>query len=457
MSTLNSQHTLPLDQSIIDSTLRTSHGEHAYLIVEKLNDAGFDAWWVGGCVRDMLLKKTPDDIDIATSALPEDIVKTFSHVDERGKEWGSLHVTVGKETFHITTFREDDAASDGRHPKSVLFGTREQDAARRDFTVNAMYFHPITRKFYDPYGGEADLLERLIRFIGDPALRIKHDALRMLRAVRFRAMLDGQYHPETYIALQELASYIEVLSGTRRLLELEKILLLDNPARALEDLWDLRLLEYMLPELAVCKGVPQPADYHHEGDVWEHLLLCTKAFTDEHGIDVRLATLFHDCGKAKTFSLKDRIRFDHHASVSANLTRHALQRLQCPAKRREKICWLIEHHMMMGSFFDMPDERKAHWYHHPLFLELLQLFWLDIAGTDPADFSLYERIVADRNAFLDAHPLPIKLLLTGEEIMNILGISPGEKVGEVIKALHEAQIRGEVRSKKEARIFIERE
>ncbi|PIP65578.1 phosphohydrolase, partial [Candidatus Peregrinibacteria bacterium CG22_combo_CG10-13_8_21_14_all_49_11] len=289
---------MSLSKNIVDRTLRTKHGEHAYKVVERLTDAGHDAWWVGGCVRDMLLGQEPSDIDIATSALPNEIIALFDKVDVQGKEWGSLHVTVGKEVFHITMFREDDAASDGRRPEAVVFGSREQDALRRDITVNAVYFHPITRELYDPCGGEKDLQEKLIRFIGDPALRIKHDALRMLRVVRFRALLDGQYHPETFIALKELASHIEILSGSRRLEELDKILLGPHSARALEDLWELNILEYMLPELYACKGVPQPADYHHEGDVWEHMLLCTKGFTEEHGKDVRLAVLFHDCGKA---------------------------------------------------------------------------------------------------------------------------------------------------------------
>lgn len=443
-------------KDIINVTLSSLQGERAYQVVEKLEGAGFDTWWVGGCVRDMLLGKTPTDIDIATGALPGDIAANFAKCEDAGALFGSTFVNLGPYTFHVTTFREDDEASDGRHPESVVFGTRAQDAKRRDFTINAMYWHPISLKFDDPFGGEADLKERLVRFIGDPAVRIKHDALRLLRAVRLRATLDGQYHPETYLALKEQASMVEVLSGSRQFEELQKMLMGGNPDRALQDLWELGLLERFLPELYACKGIAQPADYHHEGDVWDHTLKITRSFTAEHGVDVRLAALFHDCGKVKTFSLKKRIRFDHHASVSADLVGEILNRFQCEAKRRGKICWLIRHHMMMGTFRDMNDERKSHWYFHPWFAELLQLFWLDIAGTEPTDYSLYKKIVQYYQTFLDRHPRPPKALLTGEEVMEILGIQPGEEVGKVLKLLHDKQVKGEITQKVEARGFLQR-
>ncbi|MBI2117440.1 CCA tRNA nucleotidyltransferase [Candidatus Peregrinibacteria bacterium] len=458
---------MPLARNITDRTLASPQGEVAYRITEKLTDVGYDTWWVGGCVRDMLLGKIPVDIDIGTAAFPDVVQSLFPKIDPKGKEFGSVHVLLGRRRFEVTTFREDDEASDGRRPETVAFGTREADALRRDFTVNALYFHPISRALYDPFGGEGDLKERLIRFIGDPAIRIKHDALRLLRAVRFRALLGGvprddgvvvrgQYHPETYAALREQAHMIEVLSGTRIFEELTKILLGPRPAMAFEDLRELGILSSIFPELTACRGIPQPADYHHEGDVWEHILACARSFREENAIDVRLAALFHDCGKVQTFSLKERIRFDHHASVSADLAAAALRRLQCPRLRTEKVAWLIRHHMMMGSFVSMPEERQGHWYHHPWFPELLQVMWLDIAGTDPADFSLYKKIVQLRDAFLDRHPRPEKPLLSGEEVIGILGIQPGERVGEVLKALHEAQVRGEVKTKKEARDLLKR-
>ncbi|MBI3619025.1 CCA tRNA nucleotidyltransferase [Candidatus Peregrinibacteria bacterium] len=447
---------MPLSKSIIARTLETPRGEHAYSIVEKLTDAGFDAWWVGGAVRQMLQEEIPKDIDIATSATPEQIENVFAQDLAEGAVHGSVRVRMGKDTFEVTTFREDDAASDGRHPESVVFGTREQDAKRRDFTINALYWHPISRELYDPFEGTADLQEKLIRFIGDPTVRIRHDALRLPRAVRFRSLLNGQYHPETYRSLQELADKVLILSGSRQREEMEKMLLGPHPDRALEDLREFEMLAHFLPELSVCKGIPQPADFHHEGDVWEHMMMVLRSFREDDDIDVRLAALFHDCGKAETFSLKERIRFDHHAQVSAQKAEAALGRLQYPRKRIEKISWMIAHHMMMTAFLEMPESRKAHWYFHPWFNDLVKLMYLDIAGTDPADYSLYDRILNDQQHFLDAHPRPQKPLLSGDEIMRILGIGSGARVGEILSMLHEAQLRGELTTKKEARAFVER-
>jgi poly(A) polymerase len=446
---------MPVAKNVIDATLRSPLGERAYKVVEKLTDAGYDAWWVGGAVRDMLQGTIPHDIDIATSAKPDDVRALFTRSTDKGDQFGSARVLLGDDEFEITTFREDDEASDGRHPESIVFGTLEQDAKRRDFTVNAIYFHPIYRELYDPYDGEGDLKERLIRFIGEPAIRIKHDALRVLRAVRFRARLDGQYEPSTYAALREHAATVDVLSGARILDELEKILSGERPDRALEDLWELSVMSRVIPELYVCKGVAQPADYHKEGDVWDHLMQCIRNFEADDNADVRLAALFHDCGKAKTFSREERIRFDHHATVSADLTTALLKKWNCPKKRVEKIDWLIRHHMSM-TFLEMNEDRKSHWYFHPYFPELLRVFRLDIAGTTPANYELYDAIVADYHRFLDSHPRPAKPLLTGEDVMKTLGIGSGEQVGQILKKLNEAQTKGEITTKAEAKEYVKK-
>lgn len=447
---------MALDRAVIDRTLGSPSGEAAYGVCERLLDAGFTALFVGGCVRDMLQGSPPQDIDIATDALPGDVAKTFAGADGADASLGSMRVAWKGHTFEVTTFRADDPQSDGRRPACVTFGDFEADARRRDFTVNALYFNPVSRELLDPFGGEADLRERLIRFIGDPEKRIAEDALRVLRAVRFRALLAGQYHPETYAALKRGAGRVASLSGARIGQEWEKMLLGPRPATALEDLWELDILERIAPELNVCKGIPQPADYHREGDVWEHLLACTRKFRDGDSADVRWAALLHDIGKAETFSLQERIRFDRHAAVSADKASALLQRLQFPSSRVRKIAWLIAHHMMMGAFADMPDDRKGHWYYHPWFPELLRLMQLDIEGTEPSDFSLYDAIVRGCNAYLDAHPLPAKPLLSGHDIMEALGVPPGEEVGRLLAFVRSAQLNGEIASKEEALALLRR-
>ncbi|MBI3336401.1 CCA tRNA nucleotidyltransferase [Candidatus Peregrinibacteria bacterium] len=450
---------MPLSREIIDRTLATKHGEGAYKVVELLTDAGEEAWWVGGGVRDMMLGQPPKDIDITTSALSETVRKLFPKCDETGAEFGSMIVSHGGCRFEVTTLREDDAASDGRHPESVTFtNKKERDALRRDITINAFYWNPISSELFDPFDGEKDLNERLIRIIGDPEERIKHDALRLLRVVRFRAAINGQYEPRTFQTIHKRAKDIAILSGMRRFQEVEKMLLGPHPSIAFEDLWETDILEYLIPELHACKGVAQPIPPHGEGDVWNHIMRIIGSFTADHGADTRWAALFHDIGKPVTFSIEDdRIHFNEHAAKGGEIARIVLDRLQCTAVRRDKICWLVQHHMMMSTFFEIDDERKAHWYYHPWFIELLQLFWLDIAATDPPNFSLYDAIINDYNHYLDAHPRPARPLLDGNAVMEMLGLPPGEEVGRVLKLLHEAQIKGRVQSKKEAMEFVRKQ
>lgn len=446
---------MPPSKDIVARTLGSPQGTQGYAVVEKLLDAGYEAWWVGGCVRDMCREIIPDDIDIATDAHPHDIAKVFPKCDETSADLGAVVVSLKGETFEITTFRKDHPISDSRHPESVTFTDRKSDAERRDITINAMYWNPISSQLFDPFDGEKDLNEKLIRFIGDPDVRIEHDALRLLRVVRFRALIDGQYHPDTFNALHGKSKLIKALSGSRCFRELEKILMGPNPQIAFEDLWETDVIEYLLPELHACKGVAQPSEYHKEGDVWNHTMKLISSFTADHGSDARFAGVFHDIGKPVTFSIEeDRIHFNEHAKVGAGIVKKILDRLQCPATRRDKIAWIVEHHMMMSNFLSMNDVRKAHWYYHPWFIELLQVFWLDIAGSDPSDFSLYDKIIDDYNKYLDANPRPQKPLLNGEEVMEILGIGPGEEIGKALKSLHDAQVRNEISGKKEAMDFL---
>lgn len=447
---------MPIAKDIIDRILGTKQGEAGYQVVEMLMDAGYECYWIGGAVRDMMLSHMPKEIDMATSAKPHEVEKIFKKSDLSAADLGTTIVSHKGFTFELTTFREDDDRGDGRRPEKVVFGSKEKDVLRRDATINAMYWNPVSQELYDPCHGEKDIKEKLVRFIGDPTLRIKQDALRILRLVRLRATIDGQYDLKTYKALGESAELTKILSGTRVLQELEKILQCPHPAKALEDLWETGVLKQVLPELHVCKGVAQPKEYHYEGDVWNHLLQCTSKYLDDHGRDVRIAALMHDIGKPETFAVKERIRFDEHAQVSAKIAETILKRLQMPAQRVKKISWLISHHMMMGAFEKLSPERKAHWYFHPWFQELLQLFWLDIAGTTPSNFDLYDQIIEDYDAFLNDNPRPQKPLLTGDEVMEILDLEPGEKVGEILKALQDAQVKKEITKKAEAKKFIER-
>ena len=404
----------------------------------------------------MFLEQIPEDIDIATNATPKDLEKLFPKIDLTSAKFGSVLISKKGQVFEVTTFRKDSPISNGRHPDSIEYTNKESDAARRDITINAMYWNPISSELFDPFNGQRDLHEKLVRIIGNPIERIQHDALRLLRVIRFRSQIKGQYHPETFDSLHKCAGDAVKLSGTRVFSELEKILMTDNPQIAFEDMWETDIIESILPELHACKGVAQPSHAHAEGDVWNHTLAVIGSFTDDHGIDTRLGALFHDIGKPPTFEIRDdRIHFDGHASLGAEITKGVLDRLQCTANRRDKICWLVSHHMMIRTFLeDLSVERKSHWYYHPWFIELLQVLWLDCAGSTPTSFHLYDEIIEDYNQFLDEHPLPPKPLIGGDEVMEILGIQPGEEVGKVLEKVYEAQINGEIKTKSDAEKYI---
>ncbi len=444
---------LTIDKHIIEALHESSLGKEALFICQQLQEAGFEAFIVGGAVRDLLQGKLSNDYDITTSATPSAVLALFNNAKEDSNSLGTVYVS--SKLIEVTTFRKESKDTNGRHPDAVEFTTKEIDAARRDFTINAIYFDVISGELFDPFNGVHDLSQGLLKFIGNPLERIAHDPLRSLRAIRQRAQLQLQYHPDTWRGLQQRASLTTALSGTRVLQELEKILLSQDSKRALEDLWELGIMEHIIPELFACKGIAQPAKYHKEGDVWDHLLQCVSASTQEHMIDVRLAALFHDVAKPITYSDEgDRIHYDDHASASGGMALDIFKRLQMPNARAQKFHLLITHHMMMGSFLEMNDKRKSHWYHHEWFNELLQLFWLDIAGTTPSNFTLYNSITADYHHFLDTHPKPIKPLLNGEEVMDILNMTPGKQVGEVLDKLHEAQMNKKVNYRDEAVIFV---
>lgn len=430
-------------------------------LVQILQDAGYQAYWAGGCVRDFLLKKEPKDYDIATNATPDQIEAVFEKSIRKtipiGKAFGVILALEGDHQFEVATFRSDSGYSDGRRPDAVLFTHAEDDAKRRDFTVNGLFYDPIAKTLFDYVGGQADLKEKMIRFIGNPHERILEDHLRILRAIRFKNLLHFQYHPDTYRAITTHARLADKVSGERLRDELNKILLAEDTTstlNALEDLLETGVLEVVLPELYAMKGVAQPQQYHHEGDVWEHAKRSLDALSKYASRNVRWATLLHDVGKPVTFKLKERIRFDHHAQEGAKIAHKLLRRLAFPRKDMDEITWLIEHHMMLPQLLDMPLGRQRHWFLLPNFRDLLAVFEADIAGTDPARYDIYTELLERHKETLKKFPIPPKPLLTGHEIMEILNLKPGKKIGEISAELREKQLAHELNTKKQAKAWL---
>lgn len=423
----------------------------ALKIVKKLKKAGFQAYWAGGCVRDMLLGIKPKDFDIVTDAKPEEIEEILTRTIPVGKEFGVILAIQDGQHFEIATFRSDSGYSDGRRPDAVTFTSAKEDAFRRDFTINGMFYDPLKDQVLDYVGGQKDLEAKLIRFIGNPTERIQEDHLRILRAVRFKNQFSFQYEPSTYQALTENASLvIDKVAKERVGNELNKMLLTHHAVKAFEDMEDIGILKVLLPELQKMKGVAQPYQYHHEGDVWTHTMQALASLSETASLPIRWATLLHDVGKTETFSLKERIRFDHHASHSKRIAEEILNRLHYPRRFIEQVAWLVQHHMMMVELLEMPHGRRMRWFLHPWFLNLMEVFKADAQGTIPTDLELYEKILALYRESVEKMPKEPSPLLKGEEVMKKLKLKPGKLVGEILTQLREKQLAGEVKTKKEA-------
>lgn len=425
----------------------------AHTIVKKLQSHGFKAYFAGGAVRDMLLEKKFGDIDIATSATPDEIEALFVRTYPIGKQFGVILVTEGQHHFEVATFRSDSGTSDGRRPEYIIYTSPEEDARRRDFTINGMFYDPTTDEVLDYVGGKSDLAEKVIRFIGDPQARIEEDHLRLLRAVRFAHQICGQYEPQTYAAIKKNAGLIATVSGERIREELTKMLLLPTRSACFEDLQDLGLLPMILPEVAELKGVAQPSLYHKEGSVWIHAMRSIDSLKGKDATDVSLlwAVLLHDCGKPATFHVEGHIRFDGHAKLSAEMSGDALERLKFPRAEKEKICWAIEHHMSLQALIDKNTSllRKIHWVTHPWYYFLLRLHLADARGALPRTQGMYPELMQERKIIKQTIPKRLPKLISGEEVMSLLHLDRGPRVGEALSKIREWQLLGEVKTKKE--------
>jgi poly(A) polymerase len=424
----------------------------AIAIVKILRQAGHEAYFAGGCVRDILTRHEPQDYDIVTSAKPEEIESLLEHTIPIGKKFGVILAIRNNHHFEIATFRSDSGSSDGRRPDFVTYTSAKEDAWRRDFTINGMFYDPVGREIIDYVGGKNDLHENVIRFIGDPEQRIKEDHLRILRAIRFRNKLGFQYAPNLYQAIKENRRLVLKVSKERIRNELNKIILLKNVSQAFTDMEDLAILKLILPEVLAIKGVAQPLAYHLEGDVWNHTFKALASVSVKAPLVLRWAVLLHDIGKTDTFKVEaDRIHFDGHCQLSGQMARKILSRLCFPNKFIQDVVWLVEHHMMMKPLKTMTKRRKIYWYKHFQFNNLLRLCRADIMGSNPRNFKLYREIRAEYLKF--KHQKQIKPLIKGKDILHKFKIAPGPQIGKILAEIEHAHLEEKIHTKKEAYIL----
>jgi poly(A) polymerase len=418
-------------------------------IAERLRDRGHIAYFAGGCVRDMVRGLTPKDYDIATDARPENVQALFSRTYAVGAHFGVIIVLEDGFQFEVATFRSDEAYIDGRHPSAVHFSSPEEDARRRDFTINGMFLDPASDKVIDLVGGQADIGAKLVRAIGEPAQRFAEDRLRMLRAVRFATTLDYQIDKRTWDALVASASSINQISAERIREEVVRIFLSSNRVRG----WDLLdasgLMSAILPELEAMKGVLQPEQFHPEGDVFVHTRLMLSLLPESVSIPLVFAVLFHDVAKPVTARVDEtgRIRFNEHDRIGAEMTEAIMRRLRFSGAEIEATVEMVRQHMVFKDAPKMRIAKLKRFMARPTFDEELELHRVDCESSHRM-LDNYEFLVSKREEFANEPIIPPPLV-RGDDLIAF-GLKPGPKFGEILEAVETQQLEGKLRTRDEA-------
>jgi len=418
-------------------------------ILRTLHAAGYEAWLVGGCVRDELRGVAPKDFDIATNALPEQVEKLFPKTIGVGKSFGVMLVLESDEQFEVATFRAESGYTDGRRPDTVTFGDAEADALRRDFTINGLFLNPITNELRDWVGGEADLKARVLRTIGDPAERFGEDHLRLLRAVRFAAQLDFQIEPATFAAVQQHAEKINRVSAERIRDELLKLFRPPHAARGLDLLRDSGLLAHVLPEMMLTIGCEQSPEYHPEGDVYKHIRLMLDSMSADAAVELPWTILLHDIAKPATASVGEdgRIHNYGHDKLGAEMSEVILERLKFPRKQIDAIVFTVLKHMNLAAAPKMRKAKLRRMLMRPTFDLELEQHRIDCLGSH-AKLDIYDFLRAEQAALAE-QPALIEPLVSGRDLID-LGIKPGPPMGELLNAIRDRQLAEEFSTREEA-------
>jgi len=420
-------------------------------IVNTLAAAGHRALFAGGVVRDLLLGNPISDIDIATSALPEEIEALFPHTVAVGKQFGVMIVVINSINYEVATFRAEAGYLDGRHPSSVRFTGAEEDARRRDFTVNALFLDPVTREVIDYADGLEDLKRRVIRTVGNPAERLEEDKLRILRAVRFACQLDFEIDGRTWDELSRQAGKLLLVSWERIRDELIKTLTGSAPASGLDLLSDSGILDVILPEVAAMRGVPQPPEFHPEGDVFVHTRLMFQIAGRVADPNLALAILLHDVGKPPTLTVRDRIRFDGHDQKGAELAELIGRRLRLTNQQIEEVTDLVREHLRFIPVQEMRESTLKRFLRKENIEKHLELHRLDCLASH-GDLTSYHFCRAKLEEFSQEVMRPAPLL-NGHDLIA-LGFTPGPIFSEILSSLEDLQLEEKILTREEALAWV---
>ena len=450
--------------------------DFAISIARTLHDQGYQAYLVGGCVRDLLLGREPGDYDIATDATPEQVMRIFPQTYAVGAQFGVVLVPMAKDpsvtsvvdqadvnhgrhrgkTVEVATFRSDIGYSDGRHPDQVRFSKDpRQDVQRRDFTINGLLLDPLKNEVLDFVGGRKDLDAGIIRAIGEPELRFAEDKLRMLRAVRFAARFGYSIEPQTSAAIQKLAPQIHQVSRERVRDELTKMLTEGQARRAFLLLDETGLLHELLPEIEAMKGIEQPPQFHPEGDVFVHTLLLLEKLRHSCPPTLAWGALLHDVGKPPTFRVApDRIRFDGHVDVGVKMAEEICRRLRFSNHDTDQILALVKNHMKFAHAMQMSEATFKKFVRMPRFQEHLELHRIDCESSH-GDLTTY-RFTREKIASMPPEAVRPRPLVSGDDLIDA-GYVPGPKFKEILGAVEDRQLEGMLHSGDEAMEFVRKE
>lgn len=417
-------------------------------IVRELTRHGFQALFAGGVVRDRVMgNEKQADIDIATNATPSTIAQIFPQTIRVGEQFGVMIVVERGIPFEVATFRSDIGIADGRHPAGIAYTDARQDALRRDFTINGLFFDPLSNELIDYVGGLSDIEQKVIRAIGDPELRFKEDYLRMLRAIRFSARFSFKIEENTWNAIKKYALEITKISAERIFLELDKILQQPNADVAIVLLKDCGILKVILPEITDLIGVEQPQKFHPEGDVFTHTIKALGLLKPEASPVLSWSVLLHDIGKPPTKTVTDRIRFHNHDRVGAVMAREILKRLRASNTLIKGVEACIENHMNFKNVKQMRLSTLKKMLSRETIDEELELHRIDCLASHGI-LDNYNYLIEKRMQ-ISSDKLKPQPYIKGKDLIE-LGLNPGPLFGELLAEIYDLQLEEKISSRDEA-------
>jgi poly(A) polymerase len=425
----------------------------ALAIANRLREKGFAAYFAGGCVRDRILGVTPKDYDIATDASPEVVQSLFDQTVAIGAAFGVIMVVLDGDPFEVTTFRADAPYLDGRRPSAVRFGTIEEDAVRRDFTIGGMYYDPIDGKLIDLVGGMRDLRAGTIRAIGNPYDRFAEDHLRILRAARFAARLDFTIDAATWVAMKRASPMIKMIAAERIGEEMVMLMTEGGASRGIEIMRECGLLEALIPEVLEMVGCGQPENFHPEGDVYRHTRLALSMLQAGCSETVAFGILLHDIAKPRCRAVAPdgKITFYGHTDQGAALAIDIMARLKRSRFVQERVAYLVRNHLRLCMAPRMRPSTLKRMLAEDGFDELMQVAFLDAFAS--SSYLGYWHFCRRAMRTMTAAEIRPPRLVGGNDLIG-LGFEPGPRFKAILKGVEDLQLDGVLRSRDEAIEYV---